>query len=1635
MAKTIFDALYEVRDTDVQRDIGTRFELATKYFLKNDPFWAQQLDDVQMWGDSQHNDGQDCGIDLTATDRLEGDSWAIQSKCYDEDHLLDYPECATFFAAAQVRGFSKLLLATTCSDISANLKKHIELAGNVVLVTIGDMAESIIDWEPFISGDIARKQEIATFDPKPHQVKAIAEIEAEFGKADRCKAIMACGTGKTLMSLRLAEDMLKDVKRPLILFAAPSIALVGQSMREWMNQSRCGLRSLVVCSDAKASRRTDDDLEDSLADLAFPASTDPKRLFNHWGILSRKGDGPIAVFTTYQSMQVVSDAQAIGLPEFDLIVCDEAHRTTGYVEPGTSKEDATSFVKVHDNSVVKAKKRLYMTATERIYGTEAKEKRDEQGFVLTSMDDEEIYGRTAHEITFAEAVEDGLLTDYRVVVLAIEEDAIPAGAQMLMSDGSELPMPDVAKIIGTWKGLAQHGGSAQPFLEDDEFFLIEDMETIGDAIPTPLHKAVGFAGTIKDSKTICSAFRQVTEHYREQGIDFGLECELDHVDGTMDSKTRNAKLAWLSEDVSTEDRQVCRILTNARCLAEGVDVPSLDAVIFFAPKKSKIDVVQAVGRVMRTFEGKKYGYIILPIFIPSGMTAEDSLNNSQTFDVVWDVLQALRSHDKRVDAYVNSLPHRKNKKDKPLIGRGGKGDQGDGDPKVDDGDDGTQLAFDFSREKWEDAIFTQMVKKVGTRVYWDTWAEDVAVIAQHHIARLTEVVDTDPAAAGQFDAFLQGLRDSLNNSITRADAIEMVAQHMITLPVFDALFGDYEFRRNNPVSIAIEQLLDAIKGHEFSDIEQQRVLDDLYASVSRRARAMKSDSARQQLIKDLYNEFFAKAFRRTSDRMGIVYTPNEVVDYILHATDRLLYQEFGQHLCDEGVHILDPFTGTGTFIVNLLNDRELMPDSSLPYKYGYELHCNEIVLLAYYIASINIEHAYHNRIGGQYEAFPGAVLTDTFQMSEEGDPIDLGMFVDNTERVLKQMETPITVLCGNPPWSIGQGSENDNAQNESYPTLDARIEDTYAAKSEASLNKALYDSYIRAFRWASDRIGDKGIVSFVTNGGWLRSGSGSGVRRSMAEEFNSIYVFDLRGNQRTSGEESRREGGKVFGSGSRAPVTITMLVKNPDSTEHGVIRYHDIGDYLTQSEKLSIVAEAARSGGPEWQVLEMDRHGDWLNQRDDSWYKFAPLGIEKMKAPQGMFKTWSLGICTNRDSWMVNFNKQHALSNMQRMIDFYNDQVELKANGKIDEFDRDSGNISWTDGLLIKAAKGQKIDFKPAARAINYRPFNKQYVYDAPYPLTHRPYQMPKLFPTSDAENIAIQVSGIGAKKGFSCLITRQITCLDAIEKGQCFPLYYYEISEGGGLLDEPTKVKHHDAITDQTLEVFRVVYPHVYAGGNARTIEQAREHGLTDKQAREERGEIAKADIFYYIYGVLHSPEYRERFKDNLSKELPRIPFAADFKRFAQAGRDLAKLHLGYEDGPEYPLEELDSRGKAVLPGTDPGRLVKLSWGKGKDKTKIVYNANLTLAGIPEDAHRYTVNGKTGLEWLIDRYKVTTDKKSGITNDPNEYSDDPRYVVDLIKRVTYVSVETMKIVDSLPPLSEVEPPEGTMPFEWTMEG
>lgn len=1616
MTKLTFDdVLKHIYDTaNSTRDQGAQFEKATVFFLKNDPMWQQRFSDVWLWNDAPIRTGQDIGVDLVARDALDGTYWAIQCKCYAEDSQLTYQQLSTFFSTAQADGrYGHFMVVDTANTWSRHLQ---EIADQVKAVRIGieDLREPELDWDAFLHGRATSERTF--FEARPHQRQAIDAVVSGFEHADRGKLIMACGTGKTLTALRLCEEYCPG---GVVLFLAPSISLVSQTLRSWANQSKEALIPFVVCSDEKSSS-IEDHWETSVSEVPYPATTDADVLATQVKSSCGKG-GLTVIFSTYQSIQVIIDAQKKGLPEFDLCICDEAHRTTGVREMNQSTEERSAFIKVHDAHALRAKKRLYMTATPRVYGATAKKKAHEESYEVSSMDDPLTYGDELYRLSFGRAVEMGLLSDYRVLVLTVSEDMASAVYQKDMTEQGGFDIPEAAKVLGCWKGLATRGEQIKDLnlfradMEKGEFEIdgIEYEEFL------PMQRAVAFNSTIKESEQFSEMFQQVVDLYIEKsGIEYPLTVETQHVDGSMDSTTRKAKIHWLEENPGNE---ICRVLTNARCLSEGIDVPDLDAVLFMKPRKSQVDIIQAVGRVMRKAPGKQYGYIILPVVVPAGMTPEEALDDDKAFAVVWQILQALRSHDERLDARINSLVFNNGESDGGGVQVVPPDDSPDPDSSLAKAVQ-EKLQLEWTVEDWQNAMEAKLVKKCGTRVYWEDWAGDVAGIASRHIKRIQNIIDTNNEARTEFTRFLGGLRDSLNPGISEAQAVEMLAQHLITLPVFEALFGEASFVQSNPVSIAMEGMLDVLRAHRIEKREDDDVLETLYASVRSRVSVVQSAAGRQAIIKELYEGFFSKAFKGTSEKMGIVYTPNEIVDYILHATDRMLQQEFGAGLGARGVHILDPFAGTGTFMADLIASN-IISDEDLPYKYSNELHSNEILLLAYYIMTINIEQAYNARMQGDYVPFEGAVLTDTFQMTEEGDTLDTKVFTQNSERVQEQNELDIRVIVGNPPYSAGDNNANNANQNEKYETLDGRIRDTYvAATGGNSLKRGFYDSYIRAYRWASDRIGDAGVVCYVSNGSWTDTPVMSGMRKCLAEEFNSIYVFHLRGNARTQGEERRKEKDNVFGGGTRTPIAITMLVKNPANKERGKIYFHDIGDYLTREEKLAITKKAALTGELEWTQLHPDRHGDWLNQRDDSWYDFIPLAIEKLKPPLGAFAMFSSGTMSTRDAWVYSFSREKATCNPKNMIEFFNSEVNrfvANANGaKAPDFvSKDGTKIKWNEKLYKFVTQGKQLDYDRAfVMPCLYRPFCKQWFYADP-DMSWSMYKQRTLFPSAGEGNFVICVTGVGANESMPLISELQIT-YDTMTKGDCFPLYWYEKQEdlGGMFASKESGYTRHDAITDEALEVFRKAYPDAFK----------------DRKKKDGGPGLSKEDIFYYIYGILHSPEYRSRFASNLKKELPRIPLAKDFAVFSNAGRKLAYLHLNYETVDPYPLEEEGNAKK-------PGRTEKMRFGKckkdedhpkGEDRSVLSVAENLTLKGIPEQAYDYTVNGKSAIGWLMDRYRVTTDKASGIVNDPNEYSDDPLYIVDLVKRVVRVSLETLEIVGNLPPLHEKSQP-ADWPIAW----
>lgn len=1662
------EVLDQLRENQPKAKYGIAFEKLMVNYFKTDPTLKNQFDEVCRWTDWRYNGGKaDTGIDLVAR-RVDDGTWtAIQCKFYDSKARIQKSHLDSFFEASghsfeteegRQHFGSRLIISTT-----DHWSSHAEdaLANQIIptsRIGISAIAESPINWDVAFPGSEVRDKTIQinlsqreTFEPRPHQQAAIDKAIEGFKTHDRGKLIMACGTGKTFTALRLAERVAEDNGgKARILFLVPSISLLSQTLKEWTAQGRLDMRAFAVCSDSKVSKKAEDI---AVYDLEVPVSTEGKDITTRFES-GKRAKGLNIVFSTYQSIQAVHEAQQVGLDDFDLVICDEAHRTTGITLAG---EDASNFVRVHDADYIKASKRLYMTATPRLYDEAVKGKAEEHSAELASMDDEAIYGPEFYRLGFGEAVDKGLLTDYKVLVMTVDESV--AAQAMAHSENNQVNLSLASAMIGAWNGLAKRSGE----LQGKKGGFDEDAQ--------PMQRAVAFAKDIKTSQLIAETYPSLIgthqELLKEKAVlndvsltNIDLNVAAQHVDGGMNAMERGTRLSWLESPAGEHES---RMLTNARCLSEGVDVPALDAVIFFNPRNSMVDVVQSVGRVMRKSEGKDYGYIILPVAVASNVSPAEALNDNQRFKVVWQILNALRAHDDRFNAKINSIALNGELDDLPIIPipvnpipddpNASKDTEEDPREKLNASDaecssdsssaweDSSavtrQIAL-FSLEEWQEAIYTKLVDKVGTRTYWEDWADDVATIAENQITRIKALLDgADGTLRTEFDTFVEGLRNNLNDGISEEDAISMLSQHLITAPVFNALFENHDFITHNPVAQVMEKMVKALSKANL-DTETES-LEKFYESVRVRASEVNSASGKQQVIKELYERFFRKAFKKQSEALGIVYTPVEIVDFILRAADDVSKKHFGKGLTDEGVCILDPFAGTSTFTVRLLQSGLIKPED-LARKYANELFATEIMLLAYYVSAVNIETTYNalreeaalrnGEPAPVYVPFTNIALADTFQIHEDGDIPDLNIFRENNETIERQKKAPINVVIGNPPYSVGQKSANDLNANQKYPSLDARISETYAARSTATNKNSLYDSYLRAFRWATDRIGDQGVVVFVTNNGWIDGNTGDGIRLSMAEDFTDLYIFNLRGNSRTAGDVAKREGGNVFDI--RVGISIAIGVKDANQKSFE-LHYVASPDYASKAEKIEEVVNATISN-LNWQSVVPNKEGDWLNQRSEEFSTWPMLG-EKKDSSTKIFGSFTRGLETGRDTWVYSFNKLRLEEQLltightyeQARSEFH--KQEFLGNGKgeslVADFLQfnpafaDARRIKWSRSLRNSVYRNTKFDFDTdrIVRSL-YRPFCSQHVYYDRL-LNHERSQLPSMFPTPEHRNIGFVVMAPRDAANFAVLATDLMPDLSFFTyTGQYFPRFTWAAvsADDGGLFGEGSVAKQGEASLYGS--VGEVVDGYVRVDNVTDEIKALYRDALG--------ADITGDDIFHFVYGKLHDPGYRTKYAADLKKMLPHIETLtsrAEFDKFAAAGQELMDLHVGYESVEPWPL---DIQVKGDESDRETWRVLKMKWAKRKDPdtgknvndvTKLIYNKRVTISGIPAEADEYMLGSRSAVAWLIDRYQVKKDKASGIVNDPNDWADEvgnPRYIVDLIGKVVRVAMETVRIVDGL---------------------
>lgn len=1562
-----FDSLVQQINelAETQRDRGTYFEYLARAYFQNEPTYQNEFKNIWMLADVPEEYGipkTDIGVDLVA-ETFTGELVAIQAKFY--DRAIQKSNIDSFLSELGKDYYKSGIIVASTDKWGKNAEKALSDRSDVVRIGLSDLRNSRIDWDKF---SFERPDEVtvkAKKKPRYYQKEVIEKALAYFKENDRGQLIMAPGTGKTFTSLKVAEAMAKesDKEQYVVLYLVPSIQLLTQTLRGWNNDTDMTMSSMAVTSDRNASRSSvkqdESNIQIKASDIGYPATTSPEKVLNNYRELMGKPKKELlVVFGTYQSIDVLGKAQKEGFPEFDLIIADEAHRTTGAKALG---EEDSSFTKVHSNSNVKGYKRLYQTATPKLYGTEARKKAESNSILISSMDDENLYGKVFYRLGFGDAISHDILTDYKLMVLAVDETVVQKDMQKSLSDPENgLNIDDIGRIIGVWNGMIKR-------------------ESFTDKVSgEPMKRAIAFSRTIKDSQRLSEQFENVVNDYLDS--DKGYSVNVRHVDGSMNALQKNEALDWLASDDIPEDS--ARILSNVRFLTEGIDVPNLDAIVFLSPRKSQVDIVQAVGRIIRKSEGKEYGYIILPIVVPAGETPETILDNNKSYDVVWQVLNALRSVDERFEATINKLELNKKKpKNIQVIGVGDAPD----DPTLHANGDYEEQPFkpyqtelELEWEAVEGAIYGKIVQKVGDRRYLEDWSKDVAEIARRHIQGIEIILEQNQESKVAFDKFLCSLQHNINESIDQDQAIEMLAQHLITLPIFDTLFGEYSFVKNNPVSSAMEQIIEELSQYGFE--KEQKELQPFYDSVRLRAEGIDNAQAKQKIIITLYDKFFSTGFKSTTERLGIVFTPVEVVDFIVKSVDVVLRKHFNKSLASENVHILDPFTGTGTFITQTLHYLKSLMDSGeitfedILRKYTQELHANEIVLLSYYIAAINIEAVFDEINGDEsYTPFKGIVLTDTFESTETEDTLDDSFFGTNDKRLKRQQEKPITAIIGNPPYSIGQNSQNDNNQNISYPRLDKRLAETYVSKSTAGLTKGLYDSYVKAFRWASDRLTNQGVIGFVTNGGYLNSNSTDGLRAGLYEDFNHLYIFNMRGNALGLGEIRKKEGGNVFGAGTRTSVAVSILVKD-DSDSHE-LHYYDIGDYLSQKDKLEIIEDFTDISSIDWATILPDENNDWLNQRDPNYQKYASLAGESTS----VFNNNSMGILTSRDAWVYGYSKEKVAQNTERLVQNYNNELKrlknIPVNERKDLLNRKSNHINWSRKLERFAVNDIELEFHQSHLKLSlYRPFTKKWVYhDKALNEEARLY-----YNKFGQNNLVINTTGRGATRDFSPLVVDCIPSNDFMEKGQGFMRYDNEV-------DETSLFQNNDNLNQE----------------------------FADKLG------LNLDDTFSYVYGLLNSKEYQEKYTNDLKKDLARIPIAQNKERYVEVGKALMDLHLNYEEVPVYD-------GVDITPFVNPSyKVTKMRFAKKRDEngksvndlSTIIFNSDITISNIPKKAYEYVVNGRSAIEWIIDQYQVKTDKKSGITDDPNDYSEDEKYIFNLLLRIINVSVQTVDLINSLPKL------------------
>jgi predicted helicase len=1596
LGKSPLEALYAGHSP---QEAGRLFERLVRKILKElHPIWSQEFVDVVPWSEHATREGlraTDIGVDLVGYGK-DGKVYAIQVKLWDKP--LSWKDLGSFVGVVKhpEYGFDHGLVV---APRGVTQEAERQLQGLPITILSEEALLEDLDLESLVPDRPEEARRRGKKALRKYQQEALGEVAEAFQEKGlpRGKLIMPPGTGKTLVALKIAEKVAGPGGR--VLFLAPSIALLDQSLRAWAAEASIPLRLFAVVSDTGVGKTSEDDLS-ALSLLSIPPTTKPEELASEAKTESQ--EALTVVFSTYQSVEVLERAQKEhGLPPFDLMILDEAHRTAT-VRAG----EESPFTKVHHDQYVKAHHRLYMTATPRIWevegngegdqGKKAGKKKGPQKeaslplldlsasptedptapegveLLVYSMDNEEVYGPTLYEYTFTRAVKEGHLSDYKVIVFSVAEEAQRDLASYLQGPEA-LKVEEALKALGLWKVL-------QGEVRDEEGKPMGGLD---------LRRVIAFHGRVAESKRMEEEFAKVALAAQQAGLlpEELRRVEVRHIDGQMSAYDRKRLLDWLRENVPEGE---VRLLTNAKVLTEGIDVPALDAVAFMRPRDSVVDVIQAVGRAMRKAPGKEYGYVVLPVVV-RGQDEEREIEESG-YRAVWQVLSALRSVDKSFEARMRAALVR-------LSGKGeggGGGEAREGVAVIGEGST-SPVVMDVLledpdlRQKVTRGLAGKLVKRLALgRKYLENWAQDVARVARVLEQQVRAMAERDPKVKEKLGKLLAALKAFTNESVTEDEAILMLVQHALTKPIFDALFGELLKEREDPVSRALDELFQEFRG--FLDREGE-ALKDFYEEMRLKALGLTDEAERADFLRRLYSNFFTRAFPQVADQVGIAYTPVELVDFLVKSADELARKHFGRGLDGEKVFILEPFAGTGTFVTRILHrvaERGGAEAVKGKLERG-EIWANEILLLPYYVLRANVENT-ALALTGEYVPFKGALLADSFRLAELGySKGEFGLIPlfpeEYGEALNEQLKAPIQVVLSNPPWRAGTEKEGEGKKNPVYRKVRDRVEETYVerakkisigAKKKGESFKPIYDQYIQALRVASDRIGEEGIVGFVTNNGWLEGVAARGLRASLAEEFAEVYVYDLRGNAREKGEAWKKEGDKVFGQASRAGVCLLLLVKRKDHKGIGKVHLYRVGDGLSREAKLALVKGHGSVSGVPWQEVPYE---DWVGRLNEDFAKKVPL--------DETFEVRSLGVATHRDAYAFNPSRAELERHMSRLISTYNEHVRRKKEGKLGELEKDESLIKWDRELIRYLESMREASFEGSGQVYEalYRPFVPMYLYLS-RTFNSMVYQLPRIWPTPEAENLAIAVAGKGSN-AFSAMATRRVVSLDYLSRTQLYPLYHYpENGPLGGHLERKLNLKE----------------------------------GFLRKLGEVLGRPVSPEEAFAYIYAVVSHPLYAERFAKDLKMDFPRVPLPQDPELFAElveGGLELIRLHTDYETLP--PWSPVPLRVEEGGP-EDPYERYRVERMRlDKERGILLYNDWVRVEGIPEKAFRWRPGGYSPLEWMVRFWKVEEKVPKGkgeaIVWDPNLFlreKGEPRYLLDLIGRAVQVAVQTVGIHEEL---------------------